>query len=112
MSIRNMVDELKEAAGYEVEMHRYLDRLIALLDDLVTRPETHKDSLSELDIQAIRGFRLTAHKAVSMSPSMIQKHVIAYWRHAKEGILRLDRGQEVARVVGNMHAISVPHNEG
>jgi hypothetical protein len=112
MSIKSIVTELKEAAGYEVEVHRYLDQLIRLLDDLVTRPDTHKDSLSEIDIQAIRGFRLTAHKAGSMSPSMIKKHVLAYWRHAKEGILRLDRGQEVARIVKNIGAVSVPHNEG
>ena len=112
MSIRKIVGDLKEAAGYDIEIHRYLDRLIGLLDDMVMEAETHKDTLSELDIQAIRGFRLTAHKAVTMSPSMIQKHVIAYWRHAKDGILRLSRGRDVARVVGEMHAVVVPHNEG
>lgn len=116
MSIKSMVQELKEAAGYEVEVHRYLDQLIRVLDDIAHDPAT-RDELEYLpddeeQLQALHGLRLTAARAVSMSPSMIQKHVYAYWQRAKPGVMRLELGQDVAEIIGNLMQVSVPHNEG
>jgi len=111
-----MVRELKEAADYEAAIRRYLNRLISLLDDIAHDPGTRNEleflRYDEEDLQAFHGFRLTVAKAVPMSPSMIQKHVFAYWQRVKPGIMRLDRGQDVADLVGKLMKVSVPHNEG
>lgn len=80
-----------------------LQRVITAVDSMVDNPEL--DGLEPTELRGFQGFRITAHRAASMTDDMMMKHVLAHWPAAKQAVLKLSIGPEVERAVGEMYVV-------
>lgn len=61
-------------------------KLLRMLDSMEHSPELEK--LTNDELRALQGFRLTLHRAGTMEPDTMLKHVGAHWLGAAEQAIR------------------------
>lgn len=81
----------------------HLQRLTALVDSTVDSPE--QEFLTNDELRALHGFRITLYRAAAMERDTMLKHVLAHWMGTVDQALRkLPIGPEAEQCIQHMIA--------
>lgn len=76
-------------------------KLVRMVDSMDESPELER--LTNDELRAFKGFRITLHRAATMEPETMLKHVAAHWMGtAEQAIRKLPIGPEAVKTMDDM----------